>query len=59
MNYARGLSQDVKIHDQSKVYKGYTLFAPMFGTTVWLIDMEGRVVNYWEFENQTLNAAKL
>ncbi|MHC4114062.1 MAG: aryl-sulfate sulfotransferase [Planctomycetota bacterium] len=59
MSYVRALSQDVQIHDQSKAYKGYTLFAPMFGTVAWLIDMEGRVVNYWEFENQTLNAAKL
>lgn len=32
----------------SKAYNGYTLFAPLAGTGVWLIDMRGRFVHYWE-----------
>lgn len=59
MAYIRELTKDVEIHNQSKVYKGYTLYAPMFGNTAWLVDMDGRVVKYWEFENVTSNHSKL
>ncbi len=52
MSYIRELSKDVEIHDESKVYKGYTLFAPFNDNRAWLIDMEGRVVNYWEMKTE-------
>lgn len=32
----------------SKTYDGYTLFAPMRGPGVWLIDMKGNFVHHWE-----------
>jgi len=35
-------------YDSRKVCLGTTLFTPVDGTGVWLIDMEGRLVNYWE-----------
>ena len=54
----RELTKDVEIHDPSKAYKGYTLYAPMFGNMAWLVDMKGRVVNYWEFEHITTNHAR-
>jgi len=59
MAYIREMTKDVIINDSAKTYKGYTLFAPMFGNIAWLIDMEGRVVNYWEFDHITTNHAKL
>ncbi len=58
MSYIREMTKDVEIHDPSMTYKGYTLYAPMFGNEAWLIDMKGRVVNYWEFEHITTNHAK-
>jgi len=36
-------------HDPAKAYRGYTLFAPMFGDgTVYLIDMEGNEAHRWK-----------
>ena len=34
--------------DSTKVYNGVTLFTPMDGTGVWLIDMLGRVAHHWD-----------
>ncbi len=34
--------------DQSKTHDGYTLVAPNFHTTTYLIDMDGNIVHYWE-----------
>ncbi|HUV08490.1 MAG TPA: aryl-sulfate sulfotransferase [Spirochaetia bacterium] len=51
MAYVRALSKDVEIHDESKVYRGYTLYAPMYEKIAWLVDMKGQVVNYWEMTN--------
>ncbi len=31
----------------SKTFDGYTLIAPNFHTTTYLIDMDGNVVHYW------------
>jgi len=31
-----------------RAYNGYTLFAPMHGSVVWLIDMQGHPVHCWE-----------
>ncbi len=59
MGYIRELTRDVEIHDPSRAYKGYTLFAPIFSNMAWLVDMDGRVVNYWEFEHETTNHPKL
>lgn len=36
----------------SKVYEGCTLFAPMSGSEVWLINMMGQIVHHWEVENK-------
>jgi len=36
-NYTRQMTKDVVIHDQTKVYKGYTLFAPQYGNIAWLL----------------------
>ncbi|MFW6138958.1 MAG: aryl-sulfate sulfotransferase [Spirochaetota bacterium] len=59
MAYIRELTRDVEVHDPSKAYEGYTLFAPMFGNIAWLVDMNGKVVHYWEFKNITTNHARL
>ncbi len=36
------------IHDSSKAYEGYTLFAPKHNTMTYLIDNEGRNVHMWD-----------
>jgi hypothetical protein len=39
----------VLAYDKEKAFEGYTLFAPMLGsTTTYLIDNEGNVVHTWE-----------
>lgn len=38
----------VTISKQGTMYGGYTLFAPIGGKDVWLIDMRGRTVHHWE-----------
>lgn len=50
-NYSRLMTKDVEIHNQCKVYKGYTLFAPQYGNIAWLIDMDGNVCHFWEMKN--------
>ena len=51
MAYVRDLSRDVQINDTAKTYAGYTLYAPMMERIAWLVDMGGRVVNFWEMQN--------
>ena len=38
---------------------GYTLFAPMYGRNVWLIDHDGRIVHRWQTENLPGNYGEL
>ena len=49
--YLKQPSNDVKIHNEEKVCKGYTLFAPHYGNIAWLIDMNGNIVHNWQMEN--------
>ncbi len=48
MSYMRRMPKDVSVYDPSRCFNGYTLFATMWGTDAWLVDMEGRVVHHWE-----------
>lgn len=49
MYFKRRTEESVTIHDPSRVYGGYTLFAgPHSSNDVWLIDMKGRIVHRWE-----------
>ncbi|MBN2590840.1 MAG: aryl-sulfate sulfotransferase [Sedimentisphaerales bacterium] len=34
-----------------KVFEGYTLFQQLFGTTTYLINMDGKIVHEWDMEN--------
>ena len=36
------------VYDPKRAYNGYTLFAPLNSSKVWLIDMLGRFVHCWE-----------
>ena len=47
MNIARTMRKGVTYYNPLKADDGYTLFCPMFDKDVWLIDMEGRIVNRW------------
>lgn len=42
-----------------KAFRGYTLLNPMNKKTVYLIDMEGRVVKTWESQHNSMQAAHL
>ncbi len=42
------LQDSVTKYEHSKAYAGYTLFAPLGGTDVWLIDMLGTIVHSWK-----------
>src|SRR5215467_5691112 len=35
------------VYQPDKAHHGYTLFAPMTGTSAYLIDMQGRIVYHW------------
>ena len=48
MGIARTKLTGVTFYSPSMCYNGFTLFAPMDGKDVWLIDMQGRVINHWE-----------
>ena len=39
-------------YNAEKAYQGYTLFAPLEGTDVYLIDMRGAVVHRWQLPNR-------
>jgi hypothetical protein len=46
---ARRRLHSVTYHDPDKAFKGYTYFAPFWEQSrAYLIDMEGRFVNYWQ-----------
>jgi hypothetical protein len=46
---ARRRYHSVTYHNPEKAYKGYTYFAPFWEQSrAFLIDMEGRFVNYWQ-----------
>ncbi len=45
--------------EAGRAFDGYTLFAPMYGRNVWIIDMMGRIVHRWEMENIPGNYGKL
>ena len=47
---ARTSLKSVTHYVPQKAYEGYTLFAPMFGKDIWLIDMQGRIVHHWNTE---------
>ena len=48
MTIAQSHLPALRYFDPKKAYHGYTLFAPMGGKIVWLIDMEGRIVHRWD-----------
>ena len=45
--------------EPSRARDGYTLFAPMYGRNVWLIDMWGTILHRWQVENLPGNSAGL
>lgn len=46
---ARRRLHSVTFHNPDKAYKGYTFFAPFWEQSrAYLIDMEGRFINYWQ-----------
>lgn len=37
----------VTVYKPDKAFQGYPLFAPMTGTSVYLIDMQGTIIHRW------------
>ena len=52
---ARGVTH----YEPGRAQDGYTLFAPMYGRNVWLIDMWGTIVHRWPTENMPGNYGEL
>ena len=52
---ARGVTH----YEPGRTHNGYTLFAPMYGRNVWLIDMWGTIVHRWPTENLPGNYGEL
>ena len=48
MSVARTSVKGIVFCNSAKAYNGVTLLTPVNGTGVWLIDMHGNYVNYWE-----------
>ena len=48
MNIKNGMEKCVTVHNPSKAYGGYTLFTQHYSKDVWMIDMQGRVVQHWD-----------
>ena len=45
MSVVRRNIHGVTHYEKGRAFEGYTLFAPMYGRNVWLIDNMGRVVH--------------
>ncbi|TKJ45750.1 aryl sulfotransferase [Candidatus Aerophobetes bacterium Ae_b3b] len=58
MGIARTTLKGVTHYVPSRAYSGYTLFSPMFGKDVWLVDMQGRIVHRWRTEPYKPNFAR-
>lgn len=48
MSVAKTAKKGVTFHNPLKADNGYTLFCPMYGKDVWLVDIEGHIVNRWQ-----------
>lgn len=49
----------ISCQNPEKAFQGYTLFTPMAGTVVWLVDMQGQPVHCWETEYPVMPYAVL
>lgn len=57
---ARRRLHSVTFHNPEKAYKGYTFFAPFWEQSrAYLIDMEGRFINYWQMPGRVAEIAFL
>ena len=59
MSYARTSLKGTMYYNSMKAFNGFTLFTPVEGKSVWLIDMLGRLINQWETPDQPSCDARL
>ena len=59
MSAALRMVHGVTHHEPARARAGYTLFAPMYGRNMWLIDMWGTIAHRWQTENQPGNYGEL
>ena len=53
MSFARTCIKGLVFCDSRRAYPGLTLFTPVEGTGVWLIDLHGRNVHKWQMEYES------
>ena len=46
-------------HNPNLSIKGYTLFTPVAFPDLFLIDIDGRIVNSWQFDGLSVSLARL
>jgi len=51
--------QPVTVYDPSEAYNGYTLYGSMGAGFIWLIDMQGRIVQEWQVKHVLGTQGKL
>lgn len=59
MSVAKKSQRGTIQYDSSRVYQGYTFFAPMGGYNAWLVDMWGQIVYHWSLARSPCLFARL
>ena len=59
MGWSAFQKRGLTYHNPNLSVKGYTLFAPSYAPGVYLIDMQGRVVKQWHFDDIDVSLVKL
>lgn len=59
MAYIAEPDRGVTTHDVSRAFDGYSLYAPMWDTNAWLIDMRGNIVWHWSMDHPPAGHGKL
>ena len=52
MSYARTCIKGLVVCDSRRTYRGFTLFTPIEGKGVWMIDIMGNVINEWKLKHE-------
>jgi outer membrane protein assembly factor BamB len=59
MSYAFSIIKGLTFYNRAKVYTGVILLVPVDGHGVWLIDMMGSIIHYWETSYKPIYAELL
>jgi len=59
MSIARTMLKKMIFYDSYRAYNGLNILTPVDGTGVWMIDMNGNFLNYWEMNYKPAGYTKL